>query len=349
MHDPTRREFAGSLLSAPLAAGPSFEPGYVRLERSGELGRRASALREIYASCHLCPRSCGVNRLKGEKGVCRSEARVKVYAHHPHFGEERPLVGRGGSGTIFFSHCNLLCEFCQNWQINHRGDGFHESEERVARRMLDLQHRGCHNINLVTPEHVVPQVVEALAVAIERGLRLPIVYNTSAYDALSSLKLMDGLVDVYMPDFKFWSSRTAKRLAKAGDYPDRAREAIREMHRQVGVLRFTADGLACRGVLVRHLVIPGRGEESAAIFRWLASELSPDTFVNIMAQYHPAYQVGRSRDAGTGDGAGRAARRPAYADIDRCPTASELQAAYEAARSAGLSRFDSPCPTEADN
>ena len=324
-------------------------PCYLVPRVRSTMPHRVQAAVDELLNCRACPRNCRVNRLAGKTGVCGTGRHARVASSGAHFGEEDCLRGWRGSGTIFFSMCNLRCVFCQNWDISQRAAGAELTASQVAERMLALQDRGCHNINLVTPEHVVPQVVEALAVAIERGLRLPIVYNTSAYDALSSLKLMDGLVDVYMPDFKFWSSRTAKRLAKAGDYPDRAREAIREMHRQVGVLRFTADGLACRGVLVRHLVIPGRGEESAAIFRWLASELSPDTFVNIMAQYHPAYQVGRSRDAGTGDGAGRAARRPAYADIDRCPTASELQAAYEAARSAGLSRFDSPCPTEADN
>ncbi len=200
--------------------------------------------------------------------------------------------------------------------------------------MLALQAGGCHNINFVTPEHVVPQVVEALALAIEQGLRLPIVYNTSAYDALSSLKLMDGLVDIYMPDFKFWSGETAKRLCKAKDYPQRAREAIREMHRQVGDLCFVPEGVACRGVLVRHLVMPGLVEESRQIFRWLAEELSPDTFVNIMAQYRPEHKVGRI--ATTGPDAGQ----PKYVEIDRRPTSAELEAAYQAAREAGLWRFD---------
>jgi putative pyruvate formate lyase activating enzyme len=200
--------------------------------------------------------------------------------------------------------------------------------------MLALQERGCHNLNLVTPEHVVPQVVEALALAIDQGLQLPIVYNTSAYDALSSLALMDGLVDIYMPDFKFWSSETAKRLCKAKDYPQRAREAVREMHRQVGELRFSPEGWACRGLLVRHLVMPGLLEESRAIFRWLADEVSTDTFVNVMAQYHPDYQVGRIADVGPGQG------RPKYAEINRRLSPEELHAAYEAARHAGLWRFD---------
>ena len=201
--------------------------------------------------------------------------------------------------------------------------------------MLALQEQGCHNINFVTPEHVVPQVVEAIAQAIPRGLSLPVVYNTSAYDALASLKLMDGLVDIYMPDFKFWSPETAKRLAKAKDYPDRAREAISEMHRQVGELKFRADGLACRGLLVRHLVMPGQLDESREIFRWLADEVSPDTYVNIMGQYRPDYEVGSIAAKGRRD-----AGSVRFVEINRRPQESELGDAFEAAREAGLWRFD---------
>jgi putative pyruvate formate lyase activating enzyme len=196
--------------------------------------------------------------------------------------------------------------------------------------MLALEERGCHNINFVTPEHVVPQVLEAIAAAADRGLRLPIVYNTSAYDSVASLRLLDGVVDIYMPDFKFWRRDTARRLCKAKDYPDRAREAIREMHRQVGPLRFGADGLARRGVLVRHLVMPGQLDEATGIFRWLAAEVSPDTYVNIMAQYRPAFEVGRPGRDG----------RPRYGEIDRGPARGEVAAAYDAARAAGLYRFD---------
>jgi putative pyruvate formate lyase activating enzyme len=247
-------------------------------------------------------------------------------------------MGRRGSGTIFFGMCNLQCVFCQNWDISQRCSGSELDAAQIADLMLALQDERCHNINLVTPGHVVPQIVEALAVAIGRGLRLPVVYNTSAYDALESLRLVDGLVDIYMPDFKFWSEDTAARLAHAKDYPRRARAAIREMHRQVGVLKFTPDGVACRGVLVRHLVMPGQTEESRAIFRFLADEVSPDTYVNIMGQYHPAHQVGR---AVRGDGE---PGQPAYAEIDRRPTRAELQAAYCAARAAGLWRFDEKLP-----
>ncbi len=316
---------------------PSYlEPG-VRSTIPDRVDRALAELR----SCHACPRDCGVDRLGGDPptgrragGVCRTGRWARVTSAAPHHGEEACLSGWRGSGTIFFSGCNLHCVFCQNWDISQRQTGRELTTAELADLMLALQNHGCHNINLVTPEHVVPQVVEALAAAIARGLDLPIVYNTSAYDALPSLKLLDGLVDIYMPDFKFVSSETAKRLSKAKDYPERARAAIKEMHRQVGVLRLRPDGIACRGVLVRHLVMPGQLDQSREILRFLAEELSPDTYVNIMGQYHPAYRVGQVVDSGRHAGTVR------YADINRCPSYEELEAAYEAARSVGLWRFD---------
>ena len=228
--------------------------------------------------------------------------------------------------------------FCQNWDISQRRSGEKLEAEQIAELMLALEQRGCHNINLVTPEHVVPQVIEALALAIDAGLHLLVVYNTSAYDALSSLKLLDGLVDIYMPDFKFWSADSAKRLVKAKDYPERARQAVREMHRQVGDLCFTPDGVACRGLLVRHLVMPGQVDQSRRIFRWLAEEISPDTHVNIMGQYHPAHQVGQIARTGPDAGSVR------YEEVNRPVQTSELRAAYAAAREAGMWRFDRPQP-----
>jgi putative pyruvate formate lyase activating enzyme len=253
-----------------------------------------------------------------------------VTSAFPHFGEEDCLRGWNGSGTVFFGLCNLRCVFCQNWDISQRSVGSERTPEEIADLMLGLQDRGCHNINFVTPEHVVPQVLEAIAAAIPRGLRLPIVYNTSSYDSVESLKLLEGIVDIYMPDFKFWNRDTAKRLAKAPDYPQRARDAIQEMHRQVGPLKFAPNGLAWRGVLVRHLVMPGQLDEAAAIFRWLAEEISPDSYVNIMGQYRPEYEVGAiARDGGT-----------KYQEIDRRPGDVELLHAHEAARDAGLWRFD---------
>jgi putative pyruvate formate lyase activating enzyme len=299
------------------------------------LADRVERARAELACCCACPRNCRINRLEDETLVCNTGRHARVASAFPHFGEEDCLRGWAGSGTIFFSMCNLRCVFCQNWDISQQPVGRAMDAAGIATLMLDLQDRGCHNINFVTPEHIAPQVVEAIAVAVERGLRLPIVYNTSGYDALGSLRLLDGLVDVYMPDFKFWSPETAKRLAKAKDYPERAREAIAEMHRQVGDLRFTPDGLACRGVLVRHLVMPDQLDETSAIFRWLAGTISPDTFVNIMDQYRPEYEVGRIADAKRRD-----AGQVRYVEINRRTHRPELQSAYAAAREAGLWRFD---------
>lgn len=312
---------------------PSFTPAYLDPAVRRTLSDRVAAAHEELSCCCACPRNCKVDRMAGETKVCNTGRYARVSSAFPHMGEEDCLRGRRGSGTIFFSMCNLHCVFCQNWDISQKGGGREVDAGGMADLMLVLQKRGCHNINLVTPEHVVPQIVEALAVAIERGLRLPVVYNTSAYDGMSSLRLMDGLVDIYMPDFKFWSRSTASRLLKAKDYPDRAREAIREMHRQVGDLRFTPDGLACRGLLVRHLVMPGLLDETREVFRFLA-DLSRDTFVNIMGQYHPDYEVGTTPDSGRNTGS------TPYAEINRRPSTTELEGAYEAARAAGLWRFD---------
>jgi putative pyruvate formate lyase activating enzyme len=295
--------------------------------------RLATALHELVC-CRACPRNCQIDRLAGETAVCNTGRHARVSSAGPHLGEEDCLRGRHGSGTIFFSSCNLRCVFCQNWDISQRSAGREMDATAIADLMLSLQEQGCHNINLVTPEHVVPQVVEALARAIDRGLTLPVVYNTGSYDAVSSLKLVEGLVDIYMPDFKFWSPESAKRLLKAQDYPHHARQAITEMHRQVGDLCFTPDGVACRGLLIRHLVMPGHLEESRQIFRWLAEEISPDTFVNIMAQYHPDHEVGAQSPAG------RQAGSVKYEEINRLPHHSELQKAYQAAQAAGLWRFD---------
>jgi len=306
-----------------------FEPAYLRLGKQVIAERVAAARREL-EDCRACPRNCGCDRLRGETRACHTGRHAIVASAFPHHGEEDCLRGWRGSGTIFFSLCNLRCVFCQNWDISQRRSGQEMDATGIAGLMLELQERGCHNINFVTPEHVAPQIVEAIAEAIPRGLSLPLVYNTSAYDGLASLRLMDGLIDVYMPDFKFWRPETALRLALARDYPERARDAIREMHRQVGPLRIGADGLARRGVLVRHLVMPGQLDEAAAIFDWLAREVSRDTYVNVMTQYHPDYKVGEPGRAG----------RPAFPEIGRRPRPRELDEALDAARRAGLWRFD---------
>ena len=302
-----------------------FEPAYLDLYRKGKLEQRVQeALKEL-EDCCACPRNCHINRLQDEQKVCNTGRHAVVSSAFPHFGEEDCLRGWNGSGTIFFGLCNLRCVFCQNWDISQKRNGQVCTAEEIADLMLALQQKGCHNINFVTPEHVAPQVVEAVAIAIPRGLHLPIVYNTSAYDAVASLKLMEGIVDIYMPDFKFWEKESARQFTKAKDYPECAREAIQEMHRQVGVLRFGRDALAKRGVLVRHLVMPGAIDETRHISTWLANELSTDTYLNVMDQYRPRYQVGEVAK---------------YASIDRRPDSRELMMAKRVAKKAGLWRFD---------
>lgn len=279
--------------------------------------------RAALAACRLCPRSCGVNRLADERAVCRTGRRAVVSSFFAHFGEEDCLRGWRGSGTIFFAWCNLRCVFCQNYDISHLGHGREVTAGELAAMMLALQDEGVHNINLVTPEHVVPQVLEALLLAVEQGLRLPLVYNTSAYDGLESLRLLDGVVDIYMPDFKLWTREAARRYLKAPDYPQVARQVLKEMHRQVGDLKLDEHGLAKRGLLVRHLVMPGLLEETRAILRFLASEISPDTCLNLMAQYYPAGEVSADK----------------YPEINRRITPDEFRQAVAWARELGFWRF----------
>jgi putative pyruvate formate lyase activating enzyme len=307
-----------------------YEPSYLSLHRSGGLACRVQAALDGLRSCCACPRRCGVDRNAEDTGTCETGRYARVASAGPHLGEEACLSGLNGSGTIFFSHCNLRCVFCQNWDISQHAAGAERSAGEIAGLMIALQDHGCHNINFVSPGHVVPQVIEAVAEAARRGLSIPIVYNTNAYDSIESLRLLDGIVDVYMPDFKMWGSDTSRRYLTAGDYPERAREAVLEMHRQVGALCFGPDGIARRGVLVRHLVMPGMSAESRAIFEWLAREVSPDTFVNIMAQYRPANLVGNERCDGT----------IRFEELDRRPYPEEMSGAYRAAREAGLTRFD---------
>jgi putative pyruvate formate lyase activating enzyme len=268
-----------------------FEPGYLKLGK-GKLSTREEALWEILSSCEICARGCGANRLAGETGVCSTPARIKVHSAGPHYGEERELVGRGGSGTIFFSNCNLLCCFCQNWEINHRGDGERTTPHELADTMLALQRRGCHNINLVTPSHVVPQIVKATRIAASQGLRLPLVYNTGGYDNLEVIKMLDGIVDIYMPDFKYQDGELAARYSSdASDYPEVAAPVIREMHRQVGDLETDSRGVATRGLIVRHLVMPNNIGGTDRLVKWIATELGPDTYLNLMAQYRPEHKA----------------------------------------------------------
>ena len=260
----------------------------LRLHESGILEERAKQAYDILSDCTLCPRRCGVNRLEGEIGRCGTAEHAVIASYNPHFGEEQPLVGSHGSGTIFLSGCSLGCCFCQNFDISHNGSSGHAVDaESFAAVMLDLQSRGCHNINFVTPSHVVPQIMAALTPAYENGLTLPLVYNCSGYDSLSTLELLDGLIDVYMPDFKFWEKGSARKYADAADYPEKARLAVREMHRQVGDLHIYRSGIATHWLLIRHLLMPGGLEETMAILNFIASKISTHTYVNIMDQYRP--------------------------------------------------------------
>ena len=308
--------------------GQTFQPAYLRTYESGELNRRVERARELLRSCTACPRNCRVDRLADKFAVCKTGRHAIVSSYFPHRGEEDCLRGAKGSGTIFFSGCNLRCVFCQNFDISWQVQGAPAPPERLARMMLELQARGCHNINFVTPEHVVPQIIEALPLAIAGGLRLPLVYNTSAYDSMESLELLDEVVDIYMPDFKYWDSERARKYSKAPDYPEVARRTIKEMHRQVGDLVIDEEGVAKRGVLLRHLVMPEGIAGTGEVTRWIARELSPTTYVNLMPQYYPAGKVSRAE----------------YAEINRRLTPAEYEEALQAAWRAGLKRLDSRRP-----
>lgn len=299
-----------------------MEPAYVKLHRSGALAARVQETRRLLEACGLCPRKCGVNRLQDERGFCRTGRRARVASYNAHFGEESPLVGRHGSGTIFFSSCNLLCGFCQNYDISHEAEGVDVEDDQLAAMMLALAERGCHNINFVTPSHVVPQILEALLTAAEQGLHVPLVYNSGGYDAVETLRLLEGVFDIYMPDFKFWDARWAERFCRAPDYPQVAREALREMHRQVGDLAIGEDGVAQRGLLLRHLVMPNGVAGTAEIMRFVAQEISAATYVNVMDQYHPCGRAGQD------------------SWIDRRLTAGEYREAVADTKQAGLHRLD---------
>jgi len=311
-----------------LLSKQDFKPAYLELYRSGELQQRANEAVQSLKNCLACPRDCGVDRLAGETAVCKTGRFAVVSSSFAHMGEEDCLRGWRGSGTIFFANCNLRCVFCQNYDISQLGRGTPLPPEHLAALMLNLQAAGCHNINFVTPEHVVPQIIEALPIAAAAGLRLPIVYNTSAYDSMHSLRLLDGIADIYMPDFKFWDTDRSLRYLKAKDYPEAARRALREMHRQVGPLRLDEDGIAKRGVLVRHLIMPKDAAQTGEIMRFLANELSTDTYVNLMDQYRPTAKVSSER----------------YADINRPITALEYKQAQQVAQQSGLWRLDQRRP-----
>ena len=297
----------------------SFAPRYLQ-ESTGELAKKIERLYKILENCTLCPRKCEINRMEGETGICGATGELTVSSSFAHFGEEPPLVGFFGSGTIFLTHCNLKCLFCQNYDISHKGEGVATNSDQVAEQMLVLQEKGCHNINFVTPTHFAPQIVEAIAIAAAKGLELPIVWNCGGYESMEVIKLLDGVVDIYMPDVKFFNSAYAEKYCGAQDYPEVVRKILKEMHRQVGDLTMDGRGIARRGLLIRHLVMPSNTADSGEIMRFIAGEISVNSYVNIMDQYRPCYQAHR------------------FEEIDRRITAKELAEAVDAARTAGLTR-----------
>lgn len=267
-------------------------PGYHSLAESGELALRVSEAWRHLEDCDLCARYCRINRLETIKGaVCRTGERAVVHSHGPHHGEEKPLRGWNGSGTIFFSWCNLRCVFCQNWDISHKGLGREVEVEELAEMMLDLQAQGCHNINFVSPSHVVAQIIAAVEIAAGRGLGLPLVYNTGGYDSLEALQLLDGIIDIYMPDMKYGDTEKAHRFSHVRNYVEFNREAVKEMHRQGGDLTLDENGIAVRGLLVRHLVLPENISGTDRVLEFIAQEISPNTYLNLMDQYRPCYRA----------------------------------------------------------
>jgi len=302
-----------------------FKPAYLKIT-SKEFKEKIKTLYKFYEDCTLCPRKCKVNRIKGEKGFCKATAEVEISSFHAHFGEEAPLVGRGGSGTIFLTHCNLGCIFCQNYDISHLGIGDVATPLEIADMMIALQKSGCENINFVTPTHYTPGIVEAIYLAAKKGLYLPIVYNCGGYENEEVIKLLYGIVDIYMPDFKFWDTEVSKELAMASDYSQRAREALKEMHRQVGVLKISPEGIATRGLLVRHLVLPQNLAGTKEIMQFIAKEISPNTYINIMDQYTPYF---------------KAINNP---KIARRITAQEFNDAISFAHKEGITRLDKEVP-----
>jgi putative pyruvate formate lyase activating enzyme len=301
-----------------------FKPAYLTTYEQGILPDRIAAARLLLRECTLCPRKCSVDRTAGMAGFCQAGGLPEISSYGPHFGEERPLVGRHGSGTIFMTHCNLGCIFCQNYDISRLGKGNAITFDELAGIMIELQQKGCHNINLVSPSHFVPHILQALPKAIEEGLSVPLVYNTGGYDTVETLKLLDGVFDIYMPDFKYTRNDIAQRFSQAPDYPEVVRMALKEMHRQVGNLKMDEEGIALSGLLVRHLVLPDELAGTREAMRFLVEDISRDTYVNIMAQYYPCGDM-----------------IPPGSPLVRRTTRKEFLEAIRIAHDEGLNRIDS--------
>ena len=299
---------------------------YLELYHNGKLAERVEAAKALLQNCQVCPHHCGINRLAGEMGKCHTASLALVSSYGAHFGEEAPLVGENGSGTIFFTNCNLKCLFCQNYNISQLGDGTEVTKEELARIMLALQDKGCHSINFVSPTHVVPQILEALEIAINLGLRLPLVYNSGGYESVKTLEILDDIIDIYMPDMKYSDDKTAEELSGIKNYPSINQPALREMHRQVGDLKIDEDGIAVRGLLIRHLVLPHGLAGTKETMKFIAEEISQNSYVNVMAQYHPCYKASQ------------------VPQLARPLSKQELLAAIELAERAGLNRLDKLYP-----
>jgi len=337
MHPVSRRNIIKSLLFSPVAGylpgwgtgrlkndcNNDFEPGYLKLHKTGELKERGEKLWRIMENCRLCPRECGANRLKRERGFCGSNSRLEISSFHPHFGEEKPLVGENGSGTIFMTNCSLRCVFCINWEVSQGGEGSDRGIRQFAGMMLALQRMGCPNINIVTPTHYSPHILLALDEAAPKGLKIPLVYNTCGWERLEILKMLDGIVDIYMPDFKYADGEKAARYSSGAEtYPEDVKKALLEMYRQVGVARPAENGLMQRGLMIRHLVMPNNVSGSKKVMDWIAENLPKDTFVNIMSQYTPVYNA------------------PDYPEIARRITRKEYEEVVSHARETGLTNLE---------
>ncbi len=318
-----RRALKPPLEKGAAKVGQIVKPSYLELHKSGELRKRGEELWSVMESCRLCPRECGANRIEGEEGFCQASSQLEVSSYHPHFGEEKPLVGKGGSGTIFLTNCGLRCVFCINWEIIQEGQGRPRRIEDLAQMMLDLQKRGCPNINFVTPTHYSAHIVLAVDMAAQKGLRIPLVYNTCGWERPEILKILDGIVDIYLPDFKYSDGKMADKYSSGADtYPEVTQAALMEMHRQVGVAKPASDGLMYRGLMIRHLVMPNGVSGAKGVIEWIAQNLPKDTYLNIMSQYRPMYKAFQ------------------YPEISRKITRKEYDEAVRTAKEAGLTNLD---------
>ncbi|HNR42699.1 MAG TPA: radical SAM protein [Bacteroidales bacterium] len=317
------QDFNNNMNENRKLTGSGFEPVYLKLHRNGELKRRGEELWSMMESCRLCPRMCGANRLRGEKGFCGSGSQLEISSFHPHFGEEKPLVGNGGSGTVFMSNCSLRCVFCINWEISQGGEGFTRSIDQLAGMMLSLQRTGCKNINIVTPTHYSPHIMLALDRAAAGGLRLPLVYNTCGWERIEILRMLDGVVDIYLPDFKYSDGKMASKYSSGAEsYPDIVKTALLEMHRQAGVAIPEPDGLMYRDLMIRHLVMPNNVSGTREVIDWISENLPKNTYLNLMSQYSPHYKAS------------------VYPEISRRITRAEYADAVNHAKRSGLSNLE---------